>query len=302
MATQGFVKGVAQAGRLKTLPLSLGSVIFFGAFVTATDASLDLMRWLGCLAVAALMHTTGILVSDLFDHRSGADKLAGFDRTAIPTGSLQIQSGKLSVGQVWQASAVLIVVSALIVAILGEASVWPWYLAGLALLWSYAGPPMRFSYVGAGFGELVIAVAYGPLLMGATAAALRIAIPTGVWLGSIVIGVLVAAALGSHHGLHWRSDGQASKRTPFVVYGEAGGVGFIAILDLIAYGVLIYAIFAKHLPAMASLALLGAPGAAVAVGRARQDAVAQRILGLIGAHLAAYLIAVVGLSVGIVAS
>lgn len=290
---------IALAVRLKTLPLSFGAVFVVAADASGRDLSPGALRVAACIGIAASFHVAGILISDVFDHRAGTDKLARLDRNAIPTGSLQLEAGTLTVRHVAWVAAGALALAAGLVALLGDAGAWVWFGAAFACVWSYAAPPLRLSYVGSGFGELVIAFAYGPLLGAGTARALDVPFTRSAWMAASATGVLVAMAYASHHFLHWRADRQASKRTPVVVFGEDGALIFIGITDLAAFLTILTAVAIGTLPPLCALALLGAPVVAVAIRRASDDPVAQRILGLIGAHLAAVLFAALGLSLGL---
>jgi 1,4-dihydroxy-2-naphthoate octaprenyltransferase len=299
VADRGLLHRVASAARLKTAPLSIGSVVVVAADAFGRDLSPDPLRIAACGGIAIALHITAILVSDLFDHRAGTDKLARLDRNAIATGSLLLEAGRLTGRQVARAALAGLAIAAAIVASLGDVSLWIWFAAALACLWSYAAPPLRLAYVGAGFGELLIAAAYGPLLAAATARALEMPLSLDAWLGSCAVGVLVSMAFGSHHFLHWRADRSASKRTPVVAFGEEGALVFIGSLDLAAFATILVSVVVGALPPYAAIALVGAPGIAVAIRAAALDPVPQRILGLIGAHLAAVVLATAGLTIGL---
>lgn len=299
MADRGFLHRIALATRIKTVPLALGGVLVVSADAAGRELRIDGWRLGTCLLIAALLHVAAILVSDVFDHRAGTDKLARLDRNAMPTGGLQLEARTMTVRQVSTIAAMFLGVAAVLVASLRDPVTWGWFGVALACLWTYAAPPLRVAYVGSGFGELVVAVAYGPALGAATAQALGVPRTAGGLLAASVCGVLVAMTFGSHHFLHWRADREASKRTPVVVFGEDGAFAFVGVVDLLAYLTLLGGVLAGVLPAVCATALVGAPGIAVALRRAQEDPVPQRILGLIGVHLAAVVFAVAGLSAGL---
>lgn len=299
MADRGFWHRIAAAVRIKTLPLSIGSVLVVVADAAGRDLPVQAWRVAAALVIAASLHAAGILVSDVFDHRAGTDKLARLDKTAVPTGALQLEDRSLRVRDVATVAAVLGLLATALVASFREASVWPWFLAGIACVWSYAAPPLRIAYIGGGFGELVLAAAYGPLLGVATAHALQVPRTGSMLLGSSILGALVAMTFCTHHLLHWRADRAATKRTPAVVYGEDGALLLIGLVDLAVFIAILVGVALQTLPPVAAVALLGAPGVAVALRRAHEDPVAQRILGAIGAHLAAVVFAIVGLVAGL---
>jgi len=298
VANPGFLHRIALASRFKTLPLATGSVLVVASDGVGRDLAVDPWRIVACITIAMAFHVVGILTSDLFDHRAGTDKLARLDRNAMPTGSLQLEAGTLTQRTVAWVAVTVLAIAAVLVALLRDADLWIWFGVAVACAWSYAGPPLRLAYVGSGFGELVLAFAYGPLLGVGTARALQIPFTRSAWLASSAAGVLIAMTYASHHFLHWRADREASKRTPVVVFGEDGALIFIAIADVAVFATILICVALEVLPPLSALALLGAPGVAVALRRASEDPVAQRILGLIGAHLAAVVLGVLGLCLG----
>lgn len=298
MANPGFLHRIALASRLKTLPLAASSVLVVTSDAIGRDLVVDAWRVVACITIAACFHVAGILTTDLFDHRAGTDKLARLDRNAIPTGSLQLEAGTLTRRAVAQVALAVLAAAAVLVAILADVDLWIWFGVAIALGWSYAGPPLRLAYVGSGFGELVFAFAYGPLLGAGTARALGVPFTRSAWIAASACGVLIAMTFASHHFLHWRADREASKRTPVVAFGEDGALIFLAIADAAVFTTILVSVVLEALPPLSALALLGAPGIAVALRRAGDDPVAQRILGLIGAHLAAVVVGVLGLSLG----
>lgn len=299
MANRAFLHRIAQATRLRTVPLSLGSVLVVAADAAGRGASLEPLRVVACLFIAASLHVVAILVSDLHDHAAGTDKLARLDRNGIPTGPSPLEDGTLQPRQIAAAALVLTIDASIVTALVGRPEAMGWFAAALAAIWSYAGPPLRVAYVGAGFGELLIAACYGPMLAAATASAIGVPLTSSSLVASSIVGALVAMTFCSHHFLHWRADRQASKRTPAVVFGEDGGLLFVTVVDLAAYAAVGVGIVTGTLPAVSALALLGAPGISVALRKAQPDPIVQRILGLIGAHLAAVVFAVAGLCLGL---
>lgn len=285
--------------RLRMLPLPLLPVAIAAAAAIGEAAAWDRLVWV-LLTVLAL-HLAGILITDLFDHRAGTDKLAKLDRSAIATGSLQLEAGTLTPAQVLRTALASIAVAVVGTAILADTSLWILLGVGLVLVTQQAGPPLRISYVGGGLGELVLLAAYGPLPAVATSIALTGTVQGAVVAASIILGALTAMGLASHHLLHWRSDRAATKRTPIVILGEEGGLAAIGVVDIFAYLALIASVVTGVLPVWSVAGVVGAPVVGAAWRAALADPLPQRTMQLVGAHLGAAVIAAMAIAAGFLA-
>lgn len=300
MTQANFPSHLAAALRLRTLPLPLLPVIVASA-AASREGSIAWSR-LGIVAlVVVCLHLAGILITDLFDHRAGTDKLARLDRSALPTGSLQLEAGSLSVRQILITAFILLDFALLGVIVLADVSLLILGAVGLVLITQHSGPPLRLAYLGGGLGELSLAAAYGPLPAIATMIALTESVQPGVVWISCVIGALTAMGFGTHHLLHWRSDRAATKRTPAVVYGEEGALAFFGIVDMLAFVGLAAGVVSGHFPVFAIVGVLAAPIIGVTWRRALTDPLPQPVLQLIGAHLGAAVIVSISATVGFLA-
>lgn len=267
------------------------------AAIVDAGSPLDVGRLLLAIVVAASLHVAGVLLSDVFDHAKGTDKLARLDRSGIATGGLQLESGALRPTQVTAAAVVAIGLAVGSLIAIGSYSAYLFATVALVVVLQYAGPPLRLAYRGRGLGELALGLCYGVLpAAGAVAAQQDWGIPDAAWWGGGIVGALIAMAYASHHFLHFRADRAASKHSPVVAFGEVGALFAIGAVDIVAALALVLGVLTGALPTPSLLSLLAIPIVASAWIRASRDPLPQAYLRLIGAHLAASAIVTVAVT------
>jgi len=246
-AEPGRVTFFAQTTRARSLPVMVVPVFVGTALAWEQqhifNVGLFLLAFLGALAA----HLGANVINDVFDFQSGADQKAatldtGAEKQTIPTGSVALLTGKLTLRQYWALAGTLFAVA---LACGLALSIWrPWTLAfavgGFLLAFFYVAPPLRLAYVGRGAGEVDILVAFGVLpLVGA----FYIQSGTVTWQAlavSIAVGLYTMCVLYFHHFLHWRADRAVGKMSPVAALGEARGrvVGYI-LLGLVGVAILV---------------------------------------------------------------
>lgn len=107
-----------------------------------------------------------------------------------------------------------------------------WYaLAGVTLAFFYHAGPLRLSY--RGFGELVVAIVYGPLICLGTYLVQTGQVAHAPFLLSLPLGLLIGAFLWVNEFPDYRADLEANKRTLVVRLGRpAASRAFVAIFAL----------------------------------------------------------------------
>ncbi len=246
-AEQGRVAFFAETTRARSLPVMVAPVLVGTAL--AWDQQHVFNGWLFVLAfVGALAaHLGANVINDVFDFQSGADQKAatldtGDEKQTIPTGSVALLTGKLTLRQYWLLAGTLFGVA---LACGLALTIWrPWTLAfaigGFLLAFFYVAPPVRLAYVGRGAGEVDILVAFGVLpLVGA----FYVQSGTVTWQAvavSIAVGLYTMCVLYFHHFLHWRADRAVGKMSPVAALGEARGrvVGYV-LLALVGVAILV---------------------------------------------------------------
>jgi len=283
----------ARATRAKTLPLVLVPV-GIGSALASADGPLS---WgvLGlCVVGAAGLHLGAYPVCDVFDARSGVDRLTRMDRAGIATSPGFVDDGTLGVRATLSIAAgcyAAAAASGAALAVERGAGVLAFGAAGFLLGLCYAAPPVRYGYRGRGLGEAGFFVAYGLLPVGGSYFAQTGRLDASAIWASLVPGLLTAVALGEHNLLHPRADKGAGRRTLPVVIGSEGALLLYGLGILAAYSALLLQPVTGLYPAWAAAGIVTAFPVAAAWVRAFRDPLPQRCLQLFGASLGASVIA-----------
>jgi 1,4-dihydroxy-2-naphthoate octaprenyltransferase len=276
-AQPGRLAFFAQTTRAGALPVMVVPVVLGTALAWDQQRVFNIGFFLLAFVGALAAHLGANVINDVFDFRSGADQAAatqdsGGEQQTVPTGSVHLLSGKMTLRQYEVLTVILFAVGLVCGVVL---TIWrPWTLAfavaGFLLAFFYVAPPVRLAYIGRGAGELDIVLAFGVLpLVGA----FYVQAGTVTWQAvavSIPVGLYTMMVLYFHHFLHWRADRAVGKMSPVAALGEtrARGVGF-ALLVLVGAAILIdsligalpwYAAFAALTVALPMLALRRADG------------------------------------------
>jgi 1,4-dihydroxy-2-naphthoate octaprenyltransferase len=138
-------------------------------------------------------------------------------------------------------------------------------VAGTALAWLYAGAPCHFAY--RGWGELAVALAYGPLICSGAYLVQSHVLPWRVVLLSLPVGLLIAGFLWINEFPDYRADLAAGKRNLVVRLGRPRASRAFALI-LLAGFLLQLALPLFGLSRGVWLGLAGAPWAWAAARRA----------------------------------
>ncbi|MGE5550742.1 MAG: prenyltransferase [Bacteroidota bacterium] len=211
---------------------------------------------------AFLVHAGSNLWNDLADELNGADR-ANSAPSAFNGGSRVIQRGEATCGSM-RTAAVLCYAGAMLVAFLlkprGGWGVPVLTLAGILLGICYSSRPTWFC--AHGLGELVVAIAFGPLLAEGAYLALAGGLSWAVFLASLPLGLLVAAILLVNSIPDIPPDAQVGKRTMAVRLGKSQAVMVYRAIIGAAFAALLAALATGAVPGRAALALLTLPLAA----------------------------------------
>src|SRR5579885_1509695 len=255
-AQPGRLAFFAQTTRAGALPVMVVPVVLGTALAWYQQRVFNIGFFLLAFVGALAAHLGANVINDVFDFRSGADQAAatqdsGGEQQTVPTGSVHLLSGKMTLRQYEVLTVILFAVGLVCGVVL---TIWrPWTLAfavaGFLLAFFYVAPPVPL--VGACY------VQAGTVTWQAVAV-------------SIPVGLYTMMVLYFHHFLHWRADRAVGKMSPVAALGEtrARGVGF-ALLVLVGAAILIdsligalpwYAAFAALTVALPMLALRRADG------------------------------------------
>ena len=259
-----------------------------------------LLTLVGIFCVEAAKNASG----EIFDWDSGDDQgVAEADRSPFSGGKRVLVDGLMTRRQTaWVALAFYVAGSAagLAIVIWREPAVLWVGLAGVALAFFYHAPPFKLAY--RGLGEVAVALTYGPLIAGGTYLVQRHALGADVIYVSIPLGLLIGAFLLINEFPDARADAAAGKRTLVVRLGRRRAARLFT-WTIVAAFVLVLLAPAFGLPVGVWLGVAGALPALAAAGRLRRyrhDT--QELVPAQGWALMAFVVASLGMSVGVAAA
>jgi len=130
-------------------------------------------------------------------------------------------------------------------------------LAGL-MGFFYSAPPFRLSYYG--FGEPVIGIIFGPLLMSGAYITAGGSIDKPIILASIAIGALIANVAHTHAVMDFEADKKVGKKSfPILFKTKDRAIVVQALIYEFAYLVILIGIFAKIFPLPCILTFITIP-------------------------------------------
>jgi 1,4-dihydroxy-2-naphthoate octaprenyltransferase len=184
---------------------------------------------LGIFAVEVAKNAGGELV----DYRSGVDlAVTPEHRSPFSGGKRVLVEGLLTEAQTLNIARLfygIAVVCGLVIAAWRDWGVLPIALLGLALAWSYHCAPLRLSYHG--YGELAVALCYGPLIAGGTYLVQTGELTGDLFLTSLSLGLMIAGFLWINQFPNHEADERCGKRNLVVQLGiERARYGFVVIM------------------------------------------------------------------------
>jgi 1,4-dihydroxy-2-naphthoate octaprenyltransferase len=137
---------------------------------------------------------------------------------------------------------------------------WPIFVIGLVSIVAalgYTNGPIPYGYYG--LGELFVFIFFGPVATVGTRYVFSPSIPSAVWAGGVVMGLLAAAILEANNIRDIETDRIAGKRTLEVVIGRDRSRRLYAGTVWGAFVVVLFGSMAGWFPFMCLVALLVAP-------------------------------------------
>jgi 1,4-dihydroxy-2-naphthoate octaprenyltransferase len=265
--TSSFAAGVWRVADPKITLASVSSMII-GAACAAWQGPVA-WGWLaltviGIFCVEAAKNASG----EIFDWDSGADQgVRDDERSPFSGGKHVLLDRLLTRGETALVAGVFYAVAVavgLAIVLFREHGVLYLGMLGVGLAFFYHAPPFKLAY--RGFGELAVAIAYGPVIAAGTYLVQRGTIDAPVLWASIPFAIACGAFLWINEFPDARADAAAGKRTLVVRLGRARAARVFPAIMLAAYaGVL--ALPLVGLPLTVWLGLAGAPHAALAARR-----------------------------------
>lgn len=253
-------KGLLWAKMLRAafFPLSLFPV-GMGAATAAAAGEVSPCRFFLVVLGVLCYHAGANVFNDFYDEVSGNDRLNTYHSPYSGGGRL-LQKGQVSLLALRRAAVLLYVAGS--TAFLGLAVTgggWGVPALGAAGLFGgffYSAPPLQLA--GRGWGEAVIGLCFGPLLVSGTELALTGSLPLRTILLSIPFGFLIAAVILINEFPDLEADRLTGKFTLVVRMGRRRSMNLFGLLLFSAFFFIIANILLFRLP-FAWLSLLALP-------------------------------------------
>jgi 1,4-dihydroxy-2-naphthoate octaprenyltransferase len=188
---------------------------------------------LGIFCVEAAKNASG----EIFDWDSGADQgVREEERSPFSGGKRVIVDGLLTRAETAIVAGgfyAVAIAAGLAIVFVREPSVFWLGVLGVCLAFFYHAPPLRLAY--RGFGELAVALAYGPVIACGAYLVQRHTIDAPVLLASLPLGIAVGAFLWINEFPDARADAAAGKRTLVVRLGRVRASRVFAGIVALAY-------------------------------------------------------------------
>jgi len=204
-----------------TVPMLIGAGLAY-----AKTGALD-VGWLLLAFVGIYMIEIGKnAVNEFYDYITGADRFVQTDeRTPFSGGKKTIIEGKLSLIETGIIAVVTLVVAFLIgvfIAVVREPNIFWIGMAGGVIAVAYTFPPFKLAY--RGLGEIVIGIAYGPLIVSGMYLMLSHTWSWDILLVGVPIGFLIMNVIWINQYPDYEADLKAGKRNWVVRLGRERGI------------------------------------------------------------------------------
>jgi 1,4-dihydroxy-2-naphthoate polyprenyltransferase len=249
-----------KACRLPFLTASLAPVLLGNAVAWQQQGSLDGPIFLLTLLGVALLHCATNMANDYFDHRTRNDEL-NVHYSLVSGGSRVIQEKALRPAQVLGGALALFGAGALLGLYLAWTLRSPVVLVlgavGLLSGFFYTGSPVQIGYRGC--GEVVVAVAFGPLVVFGSYFVQTLQHSWTPWLAAVPLGIWVGLILYINEFPDYEADSLVHKRTLVVLLGRERAIRLYHGLVFFSYLYTAVMVSVRALPPGAILALLSLP-------------------------------------------
>jgi 1,4-dihydroxy-2-naphthoate polyprenyltransferase len=234
--------------------------VFLGLAIAARHGAFDWLTALLTVIGASFAHLAINVTNDIFDERSGADA-ANPNPTQFSGGSRVVYYGLVSMRQL-SLIAVALYAAAVVIGL-----VLLWLRPSLALLvigiagvvvgYSYTGPPLKLVY--RGFGEIAVAVGFGPIMLLGAYAVQTGTVALEPFLASLPVAILIALILYVNEIPDRRSDASAGKRTLVVRLSPETVTRIYLVAAVLAFALIVLAVAAGIMPWPTLIALAAIP-------------------------------------------
>lgn len=239
-STHDFAHGL---WRLADPKISLASFasMFVGACAAASVASIDwfwlLLTVLGIFAIEVAKNASG----EIFDFDSGVDlAVAPGERTPFSGGKRVLVDAILTRGEtiaIATTTYVLGVSIGLGIVFFRAPAILSIGIVGVLLAYEYHAPPLKLSY--RGFGELAVALCYGPLIALGTFLVQVQRLSLVLAFALLPLGLLIAGFLWANEFPDYPADKSAGKNTLVVRLGRPRAARCFLFIELFAFALLL---------------------------------------------------------------
>jgi 1,4-dihydroxy-2-naphthoate polyprenyltransferase len=248
--------------RATRLPFLTATIIpiLLGIAIAAYDGDFNLWFAVLTLIGGAAVHLGLNVANDVFDTLSGADD-ANVNPTQFSGGSRVIQYGLVSLKQMATMAGVFYLIGAAVgIYLVIVRSSWELFfigVAGIIVSLAYTAPPLKLVY--RGFGEVAVALGFGPLMvLGAYVVQTR-ELSWEALVASIPVAILIALVLYINEIPDRKGDALAGKRTLPVRLPADVVTNIYLVAAIVAFLVILVGGVAGPLPWTVLIALLAFP-------------------------------------------
>lgn len=241
------------AARPATLPASLAPVLI-GASSAWADDVFALLPFVVVIFTALALQIAVNYANDLADAQKGADTEARIGpQRAVASGVITPRSMRKGI-------AVAFGLAALGGIYLIWYAGWPIFVIGVLSIIAalgYTNGPIPYGYYG--LGEIFVFIFFGLVATAGTRYVFSPSVPSAVWTGGVVMGLLAAAILEVNNIRDIDTDHEAGKRTLAVMLGRKNARTLFAATIFGAFFVIAFGALVGLLPFTAMFALIVAP-------------------------------------------
>jgi 1,4-dihydroxy-2-naphthoate octaprenyltransferase len=243
------------------IPVILGTAVAYyntGLF----NMTFFMLTLIGVISLQA----AGNLLNDYFDFKSGAD-IINKDRTPFSGGSGVLVDSLLTPKTIFFASLSFLFAGLFIGAYLAfniGLEVIILGIIGALLGIIYTAPPFKLVY--RGLGELVVALAFGPLVVVGAYIVQTETISTAPIVASIPIAILISSVLYINEFPDYKADKAADKNQLVVILGPKDAIWIYKSLIISAYLSIVFGVILGLMPPLTLLGILTFPMAKRAIG------------------------------------
>ncbi len=263
------------AARPATLLASVAPVLI-GTASAWRDSVFALLPFVVVL-VSALAIQVGVnFANDLADAARGADTEARIGpQRAVSSGVITTHDMKRGI------------VAAFAIAATGGVYLvwyagWPIFVIGVVSILAalgYTNGPIPYGYYG--LGEVFVFIFFGLVATAGTRYVFSNSVPSAVWVGGVVMGLLAAAILEANNIRDIDTDLVAGKRTLAVMIGRRWARRLFATTVAVAFITIIPGVMLGLLPAMSLIALIVAPLAIPLIETIYKESTGPPLIGVL---------------------